>query len=246
MNQTECDALAVAEPDPRAQLVPGEADLWQVDADLGRATRSRRRADERLPHADAILDAPAESRVERDDVAVLALDLEVHLEAAELAQAQLGLRDECASDAETLMLGCDGDAVEPAAVAVVARQGGADDAAVERRDQEELAPGGGRGARRRPPERATANRRGRRAARVRPPRRRRPERTRGSRGRHATAEAPRQRVRGGLAAADAVGDADAAVGRAGEREARQRRDARARSRATRSRCPTAYCGIARR
>jgi hypothetical protein len=88
-------ALAVAELDPRAQLVPREADLAGRRDPVAPPARA---AAERAPMR-RDLDAPAESRVERDDVAVLALDLEIHLEAAELAQAQLGLRDECASDA---------------------------------------------------------------------------------------------------------------------------------------------------
>src|SRR5262249_39397678 len=132
-------ALPVAELDARLQLVPGKADLRQVHADLGAAPRAWWCRGQRLPHADAVLETPAESLVEADDVSVVPLDLEVHLGTAELPQALLGFRPQRASEAATLVLGRDRDAVEPAAMTVVARHRGRDDGAVERRHQEELA-----------------------------------------------------------------------------------------------------------
>src|SRR5262249_57406354 len=107
--------------------------------DPGRAARAVRSGGRRLPHADPYLDAPAEPLVEADDVAVLDLDLEVDLGTAELAEALLGFPHQRTAEATTLMLRRHRDAVEPAAMAVVARHRGRDDGAVYRRDQEELA-----------------------------------------------------------------------------------------------------------
>src|SRR5262249_10145844 len=94
---------------------------------------------QRPSHADAVLDRVAEPLVESDDVAVLALDLQVDLRAAELQQPPLGLAHEGAADPAALVLGCDRDTVEPAAMAVVPRGGGADAPVPGRGAQEELA-----------------------------------------------------------------------------------------------------------
>src|SRR5262249_46945887 len=128
-----------AERAPPSQLVPCEAALRQIHADLRRATRAVRSGGQCLSHADPILDGPAEPLVEADDVAVLDLDLEVDLGTAELAEALLGFPHQRTAEATTLMLRRPRDGVEPAAMAVVARHRGRDDGAVYRRDQEELA-----------------------------------------------------------------------------------------------------------
>src|SRR5262249_4853976 len=110
------DALAIAEPNTIAKLVPREADLRQVDADVHGPRRAVWGARQRPAHADAVLDRVAEPLVESDDVAVLALDLQVDLRAAELQQPPLGLAHEGAADPAALVLGCDRDTVEPAAM----------------------------------------------------------------------------------------------------------------------------------
>ena len=133
------DALAVTHPDAVVQLVPREADLWQVDADLDAAAGPRRPLGEGLSHAHAFLDGIAEPLVEPGHRTVLALDLQVDLRTAELTQQAFRLAHECAPDALSLVLGRDGDAIEPPAVAVVAGQCGADEGAVPDGDQEQLA-----------------------------------------------------------------------------------------------------------
>src|SRR5262249_10156379 len=110
-----------------------------IHADFRRAPRALRRGGKRLPHADPILDRPAEPLVEADDVAVLALDLDVDLGTAELAEALLGFPHQRTAEATTLMLPRHCAAVEPAAMAIVARHRRGDDGTLERRDQEELA-----------------------------------------------------------------------------------------------------------
>src|SRR5262249_44011564 len=80
--------------------------------------------------------------VEPDDVPIRPLDLQVDLRAAELRQAQLRLPYQRAPDAASLVLGSDGDAVQPAAVAVVAGQGRADDGTLQGCNEEQIALAG--------------------------------------------------------------------------------------------------------